>query len=233
MTMTERQLIERFLELQEHPEKVTDEQIEQALANPQMRELVEQMSFTKRALRNRHNDKEPQVDEEWEKFTTRFSLNDSSTAKPHSPLARLFSLFRKKAAIFIGILFLSGIAFAAIHFARHHVGEDLKSTTQEIQISNPHQQTVSKDTVEKATAAPPDTITITHPIVFDNVRLDEILPQIASYYQMEVEFNNEHARQFRFYFIWKHEDGLDHTMEKLNRFESLSIKIEDNKIIVE
>ena len=41
---TDRQLIERLLELQEHPEQVTDEQLQQALDDPQMRELVEQMA---------------------------------------------------------------------------------------------------------------------------------------------------------------------------------------------
>ena len=41
---TDRQLIEQLLELQEHPEQVTDEQLQQALDDPQMRELVEQMA---------------------------------------------------------------------------------------------------------------------------------------------------------------------------------------------
>ena len=44
---TDRQLIERLLELQEHPEQVTDEQLQQTLDDPQMRELVEQMAFAK------------------------------------------------------------------------------------------------------------------------------------------------------------------------------------------
>ena len=71
--MTERQLIERFLELQEHPEQVTDEQLQQILAHPQMRELVKQMAFTKRALRNQQKSEGPDVDGEWEKFASRHS----------------------------------------------------------------------------------------------------------------------------------------------------------------
>ena len=66
---TDQQLIERFLELQEHPEQVTDEQRPQALNDPQMRELVEQMAFAKRAFRSEElQAEEPDVDGEWEKF---------------------------------------------------------------------------------------------------------------------------------------------------------------------
>ena len=130
---------------------------------------------------------------------------------------------------------MSSIAFAAIQIVRHHAGGDLKSVGGDMEppIQEIHQQVVPEDTSKTDTINIPETPEITQPIVFDNVRLDEILPQIASYYQMEVEFNNENVRQLRFYFIWKREDGLDHAIEKLNRFESVSIKIEDNKIIVE
>ena len=77
-------------------------------------------------------------------------------------------------------------------------------------------------------------------VVLDNVRLDEMLPRIASFYHTEVMFQNEAARELRFHFVWKHKDGLEHAIEKLNRFESLTIRLEEGggenqstKIIVE
>ena len=233
--MTERQLIERFLELQEHPEQVTDEQLQQILADPQMRELVKQMAFAKRALRNQQKSEEPDVDGEWEKFASRHSSNDTSATKNHAPLVSIFSQLRKKVAVFIGILLVSGIAFAAIQIVRQRVGEhietsvggDLQSPTSVVRDLQPTQQVMPNDTIET------DTTEIPQPMVFDNIRLDEILPQIASYYQKEVKFRTENARQLRFYFVWKREDGLEHAIEKLNRFERVSIKIEGNKIIVE
>ena len=67
--MTDRQLIEKFLELQEHSEHVTDEQWVQALNDPEMHELLEQMAFAKRAFRNEElQSEEPDVEREWEKF---------------------------------------------------------------------------------------------------------------------------------------------------------------------
>ena len=70
-------------------------------------------------------------------------------------------------------------------------------------------------------------------IVFDNVPLEKILTEIANYYHVEVSLQNDDVRHLRFYFVWKAEDGLDHAIEKLNRFESLEIRLEDNMIIVE
>lgn len=233
--MTEKHLIERFLELQEHSEQVTDEQLQEILADPQMRELVEQMAFAKRALKNQQESEEPNVDKEWERIVAQHSTNDTSATKTYVPVVSLFSQFRKKVAVFLGILLVSCIAYAAIQIVRQRVGEDMETSVggdSQSPISaegdlQPTQQIAPKDTIET------DTTEIPQPMVFDNIRLDEILPQIASYYQKEVEFRTETARQLRFYFVWKREDGLDHAIEKLNRFECVSIKVENNIIIVE
>ena len=50
---TEQQLIDRFLELQEHPEQMTDDELQQFLDDPQMQELMGQMAFAKRTFKNR------------------------------------------------------------------------------------------------------------------------------------------------------------------------------------
>ncbi len=48
--MTEEQRIEWLLELQDHPEQLTDEQLQQILADDEMRQLVQQLGFAKRAF---------------------------------------------------------------------------------------------------------------------------------------------------------------------------------------
>ena len=69
--MTDKQLIARFLELQEYPEQATDEQLRQMLNDEQIHELVEQMAFTKRAFKNEETlTEELPIADEWEKFAT-------------------------------------------------------------------------------------------------------------------------------------------------------------------
>ena len=67
--MTEEKRIEWLLELQDHPEQLTDEQLQQILADDEMRQLVKQLGLAKRALKHDaiKNDT-PDVEGEWEKF---------------------------------------------------------------------------------------------------------------------------------------------------------------------
>lgn len=224
---TDQQLIERLLELQEHPKQVTDEQLQQALDDPQMRELVEQMAFTKRVFKNEElKDVHPDVEGEWEKFAIdHYGEEDGEGANyslftPHSSL-------QKMAASFIGILLVSGMAFAAIHIVRMVNSQKAETVQTEQPASYKPSSVLPADTVKT------DTTTTEQPVVFDNVPLEKMLTEIAAYYHVEVSFQNDDARQLRFHFVWKREDGLGHAIEKLNRFESLSVRLDENKIIVE
>ena len=72
--MTEEKRIEWLLKLQEHPEQLTDEQLQQILADDEMRQLVKQLGFAKRAFKHDalKNDT-PDVEGEWEKFAASHS----------------------------------------------------------------------------------------------------------------------------------------------------------------
>ena len=206
---------------------MTDEQLQQALDDPQMRELVEQMAFTKRVFKNEElKDVHPDVEGEWEKFAIdHYGEEDGEGANyslftPHSSL-------QKMAASFIGILLVSGMAFAAIHIVRM-VNSHKAETVQTEQPASYKPSTALPDDTVKT-----DTATTVQPVVFDNVPLEKMLTEIAAYYHVEVSFQNDDARQLRFHFVWKREDGLGHAIEKLNRFESLSVRLDENKIIVE
>ena len=199
---------------------MTDEQLQQALDDPQMRELVEQMAFAKRAFKDEELQAvEPDVEGEWEKFAAK-NFDEGNETQHVYP-------FKKMAASFIGVLIVSGMAFAAIHIVR--MVSSQKAET--VQVKHP-------TSYKPSTALPTDTVktdtTATmQPVVFDNVPLEKMLPEIASYYDTEVSFRSEEARQLRFHFVWKREDGLGHAIEKLNRFESLNVRLEEGKIIVE
>ena len=197
-------------------------------------ENQELLALTKQAFVKREVEKESvPVDEEWEKFATEHAEELEALEKDEprtATITRLMGILPYKVvASIIGILFTAGVAFAAIHIVRHFVGGDLKSPTQEVRISNSSQPSpaLPTDTIKT------DTTTSTKPIVFDNVALDKMLPQIAAYYNKEVEFQNEDARQFRFYFVWKQDETLDVVLHRLNLFESITVELKSDKIVVE
>ena len=59
-----------------------------------------------------------------------------------------------------------------------------------------------------------------------------MLTAIAVAHNMQVEFENEAARELRFHFVWKREDSLDRVVEKLNTFEAVNIGMEDKTLVV-
>lgn len=80
--------IEWLLELQEHPEQLTDEQLQQILADDEMRQLVQQLGFAKRAFKHDalKNDT-PDVEGEWEKFAASHSEELTNAARAEGKLA--------------------------------------------------------------------------------------------------------------------------------------------------
>lgn len=221
------QRIEWLLELQDHPEQLTDEQLQQILADDEMRQLVKQLGFAKRAFKHDalKNDT-PDVEGEWEKFAASHAnaLVALDEGKPKSHFHIYF--FRHKiAASFIGVLLVSGIAFAAIQVVRN------------ISTPKPQQPTTEQTTdIDPVTFLPADTVqadTISvEPYIFNNVPLDSMLTAIATAHGVGVKFENEAVRQLRFHFVWKREDSLSRVVEKLNTFETVNIVEEDKTLVV-
>ena len=200
-----------LFQMMEQPQAYTDQQWQEILADEECRELYNLMSKTQSAFDSQKEIDDETIDAEWQRLT----------ATPHRGLLRV-------AAMFIGVLLLSGIAFAAVHLVRSHwntaesLGGDLASPTQETRISDSLQQTLPADT----------TVTI-QPIVFDNVTLDSILPQLASHYGYAVDFRSGQSKTLRLFLTWNPQDSIQKVTEKLNLFEQIHITLYEKTIIVE
>ena len=195
-------------------------------------ENQELLALTKRAFVKREVEKEfVPVDEEWEKFAAEHADELEALEKDEprtATITRLMGILPYKvAASIIGILFTAGVAFAAIHIVRMVSNPKPQAIQTEQTISAKPTSALPTDTVKT------DTTTTTKPIVFDNVALDKMLPQIASYYNKEVDFLNADACQFRFYFVWKQDETLDVVLHRLNLFESITVELKSDKIVVE
>lgn len=211
--MEQNETIRRLLDMQEHPESYSEEQLRQILADDETASLMEQLAQTKRAFIHHYmKDEDIPVDEEWEKIKVK---REAWSVK---------RTYTKLAAAFIGVLFISSIAYAMIQIVSHQQQtQKAEEVVAVVDASLPmHNASPS--------VTPNDT---TQAIVFDNVMLGEMLPQIAAHYQVTVDFRNSNARQLRFYFVWKQQEPLDTLLRRLNRFESMSVELKDNKIVVE
>ena len=184
--------IQMLLDMQEHPENYSEQTLETILKDPEVRELMEATAQLKQAMTWENGRKnKANVDAEWQRFS-KTHYTDSKTRRG----------WLKVAATFIGILFITGMAFAAIHIVRNVVEKDTKAPAQETEISDSHQPVMLADTIKS------DTIVMATPVVFDNITLDSIAKDIADYHHIGMDLRNDQAKQLRFYFVWKRDDSL-------------------------
>ena len=207
--MEQNDKIRLLLDMHEHPENYTDEQLAAMLDD----EMLLHLATAKRAMTEVP---EPDVDAEWQ----RFEQEHFAPTKNRRWL--------KVAAMIAGVLMLSAFTYAAIHAVRHSVVDQAKEPTETV---SPEPQTESA--VGPRLGVADTAAVVVEPIVFDNQPLDQMLEKIAPHYGMQVEFRNEDARALRFYFVWQSDEDLDTVLERLNLFESVNIGKEGNTIVVE
>ena len=233
--MEHEERIRILLSMQEHPERYSDEQIQQMLDDDlELAELLEQLALTKQAFVKQEADEEVvPMGEEWRKFSASHAeeldtiVRDNESGAKTAFIRHLTGIIPSKfVASFVGVLVTASLAFAAIHIVRlSSINRQAVQTEQHVS-SHPN-DILPTDTLKS------DTVITTQSIVFDNVPLEKMLAQIATQYQKEVEFNNDEARHLRFYFVWKPNEGLEVTLHRLNLFESITIELKDNMIVVE
>ena len=224
--------IKKLLDMQEHPEQYSEQELEQMLRDTEAQELMEATAQLKQALTwerllsgtssgmgdqrsEVHTSKETtDVDSEWQQF-----------AKTHLAQSKPKRNWLQVAAMFIGILFVTGFTFAAIHLWNHIPNFSQKSEEGETALV--------EDTVERATSPlPAEEGAEAELIVFDNVSLDSIAKAIAAYHHLPMEIENDEARQLRFFFEWNQKDSLQEVVEKLNMFEHVTLAVENGKLMV-
>ncbi len=213
--------IELLLDIQEHPEKYSDEQLNSMLAeDEELAEMMEQLAITKRAMtKEEAEDEQLDMDALWQEFEDEHELefDEPETKRVSMPL-------RKIAAMFIGVALTAGVAFAAIQIVR----SVSKPAPEPTKIEAPAAPKAAQPDDE----VPADTVVAVKPVVFDNVELAQIMAQIAAHYKAEVEIENEDAGAYRLYFEWNSQETLEHVVERLNRFESINIELNNNKMTV-
>jgi hypothetical protein len=182
-----------------HPEDYTDEQLDQ---------MLDEMDV-----------KVPDANEAWEKFSgKRKEENGKRNVESGKRLPLL-----KIAAMFVGVLMLSGIAYAAVQIIR---SQESGVRSQETIVSTNTQH------LSPNTQAPADS-TQMKPIVYEDAELATILNEIATFHQCEVVYKSEASKHIRLYFTWDQKATIDDIIDTFNKFERIHITRDNKKLIVE
>ena len=210
---------EKILDIIDHQEKYSDEEIHEILQDEECRKLYQTMVEVDSALES----PSPiiNVDEEWGKFSQKHQLQEVS-----HPITS----WRKLAASIAVFVLISGIAFAAIHTYIKRSQE----TTQVI--ADTHPEVIKSDSAKQVAAKD----SLTHPKpekpvihkTFENVAFEQMLSEIASYYDLQVKFENNEDKTLRLYYEWNSHSSIENIVKELNQFENVNIELQQNELIV-
>ena len=206
--------IRQLQEMLDNPDAYTEQEIQDIINRDEdTRETYRLMVEAKRSSRHRQDQKPVDIDAAWQSFNQKLQ-----------PKQQGFG-WMKIAASFIGVLLVSGIAFAAIHIVRQHQKQEAPQSEITENVTNPV-TTLPADTLAN------DTVTV-QPVIYDNTPLEKMLPEIAAHYDVKVIFTNDEVRGLRFRFVWNPQQGIDQVISDLNQFERLTVTRKDNQITVE
>lgn len=141
------------------------------------------------------------VDEEWAKF-----------AAAHFRKGRM----RRVAAAVIGVLMLSGIAYAAVQWL--YAPSPSRGGNVEVPVAG-DQPPLSADGNGGV-------------LRFDDARLDSVLTVVAGHYHKQVAFSSDQLRALRFLIEWNPEEPLSTFISLINNFEGIHVGEAGDTIVV-
>lgn len=220
---------EKILDIIDHQEKYSDEEIREILQDEECRKLYQTMVEVDSALES----PSPiiNVDEEWEKFSQEHQLQEEATQNAAQEAAsHPITSWRKLAASIAGFVLISGIAFAAIHTY-------IKRSQEPTQVTaDTHPEVIKSDSAKQVAAKD----SLAHPKpekpaihkTFENVAFEQMISEIASYYDLQVKFENNEDKTLRLYYEWNSHSSIENIVKELNQFENVNIELQQNELIV-
>lgn len=216
-----------LFDMQEHPEKYTDEQVEHLLADEEAQEFLRDLAMARMAGK-KATPKKVDVDKAWKEFSEKHNKAKSISNGTNTPYRNRMQI----AVSIIGIIFLSGVALAAVQngwlkFAASDNAADNKTTTEQ----TVKQMSSAADSLKAVTAEPKDSLDM-KPVVFDNAELGTILTQMADFYHVKVRYDNTDTQHVRLFFNWNKTKTLEQNLEILNAFDRIQIEYAEGELVV-
>ncbi len=196
--------IRKLFDMLDNPAAYSEQEIYDIInCDEETRETYHLMVETKRSSRWTQPQQPGDVDAAWQRFE-----------KKHYPQRRLLHRWMRIAASFIGILFISGIAFAVLYHMQGHSVVSQVPQTEETSTEIASQE-------------------VTAPVRFDDVRLDSILSVVSAHYGKTTHFCNDEAKAMKFIMTWVPDSSLTRFIDGLNMFDGLQLTLLRDTIFVE
>lgn len=212
--------IEHLMKMMESPDTYSETEWKDILSDKECQEYYQLMSKVDSAINNT-DISDDILGKEWDRFEKKFI--------PKSNIGRnqnAFKIIRIAAAI-IGILLISGIAYAALF----SLITGRKPVPQTVKVNMITAKAVKRDTVKA------DTIKIGAQIPikkqYDNATLESILSDLSAYYNIKVEYKSANVSKLRLFYKWDQSLNIATVVDQLNNFEKFHINLNGQTLTVE
>ena len=195
------------------------------IAHKGVKDFFHDMAMVRMAMK-KGNPKKVNIDEAWKEFADRQGLKANKASDKTS------CNHWKIAASIIGVVFLSGITFAAIHsgiFRFSSSDEANQAKTEQVSSTSDLNK---MDSIKVSATEKADSLDL-KPVVFDNAELGNVVSQLAAFYHVKVELDNAESQHIRIFFNWDKTKTLKQNLEILNAFERIQITEMDGTLKVE
>ena len=197
------------------------------LADEEVQEFLRDLAMARMAGK-KATPKKVDVDKAWKEFSEKHNKAKSISNGTNTPYRNRMQI----AASIIGIIFLSGVALAAVQngwfkFAVSDKVADNKTTTEQTVKQKPS----ADDSLKAVTAEPKDSLDM-KPVVFDNAELGTILTQMTDFYHVKVRYDNADTQHVRLFFNWNKTKTLEQNLEILNAFDRIQIEYAEGELVV-
>lgn len=214
--------IDRLLDALEHPEKYSDDEVEQLLTDPETREVYD-------ILRKTADISVPvseiNIDDEWRRF-------EAKQLKRRPLILRWLSFVasRNAAAVVIALVGTLAVVAATIGVTHYFIADKELAQTEQ---TEPQKRTnIANANIAPTDTIPSETTPLPETIVFKGENLERILADIAGYYGATVKFNQDAVKSLKLYFEWDQSLPLNEVVEQLNNFEQINIILTDKVLTV-
>lgn len=200
--------LEILLDMTEHPDRYTEDEIKELLADEDMRKHYQMMVW----LRESQDPSRSSLKEREKRPSPTSPLKGEAFSLP----LRVVRMGRYAAAI-VGAVVMAGLLFAAMRPFFNIHNEERTDTLAQVTKSLPLGEGQGDGSALR----------------FDNAPLDSILTVVAQHYGKVVLFRNEEVRTMRLIMTWQPTDSLSSLIGRLNLFEGLQLTLQADTLIVE
>lgn len=211
--------IDKVLDIIEHPDRYSKEQLCQLLSDPEVREIYELLCMTDSSIEA--SELKTDVEAEWEAFSRNHPVRRS----------RIFPWLGTRAASIVAIAATSIVAVAAgiavtLAVSYHksaHVSQKEPIASDIAGKAIPDRQSEVKDTL----------LTAVVPIMFEDEPLESIMKAIEAAYGVDARFNDKEKANLHLHYRLNPELTLEQVVSQLNTFEQININLNGNQLTID